>query len=595
MIKLLLATLFFIPVLGPMSWGQGSVRITAADLKKKGPKKLAEETAERVQRQFMASNAYQAVQKAPKDSVFAADTAGARLRIHMSPQALLAILSSGEILNQHQTKHSSSDQFYDPAARLVLEEGLAGAKFDKDVKKQKAFLEFLAKYATVEFPDFANDKDVRENWRDAVRSSSILDQYGDIIVYLKDSVKTRATFTPADSGNSSTEVQSFRQKKIYLLDREVSRGEYFEAQIWGPISLKDVAFVALAKTDLNPELVRLLREAKVEVRLLKNLHQMSDEEKTLGEFRVKAVADKPLSLDGPMNGSVSPRFLSRKDDLKAWAQTADLKELMPILPTILKKYAKDRAYLLDFLGQRHLQQIEKGFAQILLAENELDSLLELSKHDRRLLRILVLKFNLNKGMHSSDAFKIGTHLVEQGELDWIRAQVDLLLAAEVAGKYVSDDALRFLALVGTANETVARKIVTALPGFNVSDAALTIEAYQKVRFQEESTVRTLAKFIETKAAYDQMILALTLAGPHRRHPLVIKAVVRRLAEPAVELMEGLRLWPDLPEEIKTALRNFGQGKVTEDMRRKSRALLRKASSSVPGMKCEQIFSGVRAK
>nr|WP_295901154.1 hypothetical protein [uncultured Bdellovibrio sp.] len=95
--------------------------------------------------------------------------------------------------------------------------------------------------------------------------------YGDTMAVLKDSLKKRTTLTNTDSlAGHVTKNNSMRKMSFYHLAENFSFpsvGTYYEAQIWGPISIHDVAYFLADcfNTNSKAELIEALEQAGVKV------------------------------------------------------------------------------------------------------------------------------------------------------------------------------------------------------------------------------------------------------------------------------------------------------------------------------------------
>lgn len=194
------------------------------------------------------------------DEAFIADPSKARIMTLIEGDALIQLLEDGEFKNQHQTG-SSGGGTYAPSVRFKLEEEMAGQSLKKLFPKKKDLLEALPKYGMAEFPDFAKHPKIRDLWLSEIRSADDLDTYGEIALYFKDSIKERTTMMPQDSGGfvhlSPTgksgsvlegvheRLQTFSQKKLILSSLQMDEGNFFEAEIWGKVTLADIDYIVL--------------------------------------------------------------------------------------------------------------------------------------------------------------------------------------------------------------------------------------------------------------------------------------------------------------------------------------------------------------
>lgn len=147
--------------------------------------------------------------------------------------------------NQHQIMQS--DGTMDGALRARVEDVIATVQLEQryhwgwqskvnEVRPKYSFLDFLnnddGQHALFEFPVFEEDAAA---------------QYGDVIAVLKDEVKDRTTFTTSDSlvldDNGNGALEKGRYTMHYRGAQGLKKAEealYWEAQIWGSITLADV-------------------------------------------------------------------------------------------------------------------------------------------------------------------------------------------------------------------------------------------------------------------------------------------------------------------------------------------------------------------
>lgn len=187
-----------------------------------------------------------------KKNGFMADPSKSKVMTLINADALLSVLKDKEFKNQHQTEYSGGGG-YDPKQRYNIESNLAGLKLKTLVKDTKELHQLLPKYGMVEFHDFAQDPHVQKEWSESIHTAEALDTFGEIAIYFKDGIRNRTTVTPEDSGNWGAKikanelVQSLRQKRVIIDFHQAEGGEFFEAQIWGKITLSDIDYVVLPK------------------------------------------------------------------------------------------------------------------------------------------------------------------------------------------------------------------------------------------------------------------------------------------------------------------------------------------------------------
>lgn len=135
-------------------------------------------------------------------------------------------------LNQHQT--STSKGTLDGQRRARAEDKFAGLKLEETYQAGMTPVNAVRpKYAYLLF----------DRPRVKMGETKITDQYGNIFFKFKDAVKKRATYTPGDSLtlNQGEYVKTFyKQEKHY---QTLNEDRYWEAQIWGELTLADVDYV----------------------------------------------------------------------------------------------------------------------------------------------------------------------------------------------------------------------------------------------------------------------------------------------------------------------------------------------------------------
>ena len=178
---------------------------------------------------------------------------GARI-IVMAPRQALASIAARGFLNWHQT--GSTRGFH--RDRFAIEQELAMARLPYDEKGRA----LLPKYAVL---------DLRGT--DAGHFA-LPTRYGDVAFILKKEVSSRATWTYADS--LDFEAQTGRFEPVGAANPVLARtfayrrkpgdrnrcGNYCEAQIWGDLSLSDVAYAMIPAGAPAP---RALRSAGLDV------------------------------------------------------------------------------------------------------------------------------------------------------------------------------------------------------------------------------------------------------------------------------------------------------------------------------------------
>ena len=161
----------------------------------------------------------------------------------MVPTRLLDSIVRGGFLNQHQTRttgghHRESDRF-------EAEQELAMLRLPFDRKG----LELLPKYAVL---------DVK---KESLGTFRLPTQYGAAAVVFKPAIAARATWTYADSLDYSRKTGRFDAggaanpvlAHTFLYERKNDDpnrcGNYCEAQIWGPLTLNDAAYVMIQSSE----------------------------------------------------------------------------------------------------------------------------------------------------------------------------------------------------------------------------------------------------------------------------------------------------------------------------------------------------------
>jgi hypothetical protein len=233
------------------------------------------------------------------DMIYPADPVRAKVMTLINGFSLLDFLRDGEFKNQHQTKYSGGGGEGPKVRRMRLdiEENLSGIDLRKRVKKEADLHRVLPKYGMVEFHDMASNPQVQRDWSADIKTLES-DVYGEIAIYFKDSVKSRTTMIPTDSGNFGARkrmgewVQSLRQKRVLLDFQKIDYGEFFEAQIWGKLTVAEVDYVVVprelfydASADLN-KIIEALHKKGIPVYEFKT-RNFTSQEARLRNLRVK--------------------------------------------------------------------------------------------------------------------------------------------------------------------------------------------------------------------------------------------------------------------------------------------------------------------
>lgn len=156
---------------------------------------------------------------------------------------LSAMLEQG-FLNQHQTGKSSGQ--YKPYQRRVVEELLIQTSISSrdNQEYEDKINEIRPKYAYLIF-----DKE-----KTGIDKSFMSNQYGNLLIRFKDSVKKRSTFTNADSldyalqrkGPEQYDLQNYKIHTFYYQTENLNLKRlsgYYEAQIWGPLQKEDIDYI----------------------------------------------------------------------------------------------------------------------------------------------------------------------------------------------------------------------------------------------------------------------------------------------------------------------------------------------------------------
>jgi hypothetical protein len=153
-------------------------------------------------------------------------------------------------LNQHRS--GSSHGAFNPTIRSQREDiflnlnlessyGSQGAKVN-DVRPKYSYF-FLDKY------------------RADMGLSTVSFQYGNVFAKFKEQVKLRATFTPGDSLDINAQAKDVRTMFYKSADKvTLTRGGYWETQIWGTLCLDEVEyFVVNCTTPISEENIQTLK------------------------------------------------------------------------------------------------------------------------------------------------------------------------------------------------------------------------------------------------------------------------------------------------------------------------------------------------
>jgi hypothetical protein len=168
---------------------------------------------------------------------------------------LFSILDRG-FLNQHNRDTLPQDQFF-PEGRLKIESIISRVNWvninETSNIDQQTLISILPKYAHAVFEGDQTD----------------IKHWGEVYAILKPEVKTRSTWTPFDSANleeywNSTSIEAVSErllsngfvntfasvKRIHINTSVIARN-YKEAQIWGSLTLSDVAYFVFPSKPLG--------------------------------------------------------------------------------------------------------------------------------------------------------------------------------------------------------------------------------------------------------------------------------------------------------------------------------------------------------
>ncbi len=212
--------------------------IAPEELRTLDSRTLAELLVDRIHRECDLAGA-----PPPGEKVLGDDAA----MIMMVPAEKLDAIARDGFLNQHQT-HTTGGQHRE-SDRFEAEQELAMLRLPFDGKG----LELLPKYAVLDVP------------KPGLGTYRLPTQYGGVAVVFKKEVAARATWTYADSLDYSQRTGRFDADgannpvlaRTFLYERKKGDrnrcGNYCEAQIWGKLSLGDVAFAMVSDSDPVPD------------------------------------------------------------------------------------------------------------------------------------------------------------------------------------------------------------------------------------------------------------------------------------------------------------------------------------------------------
>jgi hypothetical protein len=144
-------------------------------------------------------------------------------------------ISKFGLLNFHEVGETGGD--FDVEKRLRVEEKISSLNLSSNYESVKTV---LPKYAFVYFNEHAESV----SWN----------RYGNIYLVFNEDVKNRSTWTPFDSFEldemNSNREQLLKSGQVNTFKNANSidmRGTYFEAQIWGKLTLSDVKEIVVKK------------------------------------------------------------------------------------------------------------------------------------------------------------------------------------------------------------------------------------------------------------------------------------------------------------------------------------------------------------
>ncbi len=177
------------------------------------------------------------------------------IQILFPSESLSTILKEG-FLNQHQTEVSRGT--YDPYERLLVESQMAQIHFDGEFERADFAdprLSLLPKYGLLALPpgrhpEILPDEDVG--------------RYGDAVAVLKNEVKRRSTWTATDSKDRWGRIEPSALTGPAQIPHGLTR--YLEAQVWGPLDLRDVQEFRVSPSAPR-HVLRLLQETGIPIYL----------------------------------------------------------------------------------------------------------------------------------------------------------------------------------------------------------------------------------------------------------------------------------------------------------------------------------------
>lgn len=189
--------------------------------------------------------------------------ANAQLQLAFPPSVIDGIREKG-FLNQHQFAMPNTTGLYDPDKRRKFEDYLSGLNIEKTYSTDP---DARAHYIRPKYA-FLALKEPLLNFTPVVSAA-----HGSAFAVLKDRVKARATITPFDSFSayrlSKTDWNKVRRtffsKSVPAEFTEAaSENGYWEAQIWGALTLEDVRYFLVNCGSVSPtagEIEKLVRVA----------------------------------------------------------------------------------------------------------------------------------------------------------------------------------------------------------------------------------------------------------------------------------------------------------------------------------------------
>lgn len=162
---------------------------------------------------------------------------GTAIQLLFQEKHLDSIAERG-FLNQHQI--GSSGGMYDPAERAAQEDHLLGITLEAEYGRgsENPANQVRPKYA------FLSLKDIPLAQHPMIVSNAglINSMYGNVFAVFSDAIKARTTFTMNDSlgMEKPAEVYTLRRKVLSADDPATHANGYMEAQVWGPLGMRDV-------------------------------------------------------------------------------------------------------------------------------------------------------------------------------------------------------------------------------------------------------------------------------------------------------------------------------------------------------------------